>query len=448
MTLEEIVTQTIIRHRLIDPGDRILVACSGGPDSTALLHVLARLALRWPFTLAVMHVNHGLRGAEGARDEDFCRAQAAALDLPFHRVDLPAPPPSGANLEEWLRLERYRRLRECQAHGFDRLAVGHTLDDQAETFLLRLFRGAGLSGLSCMTPAGSHGLIRPLLEADRETVLRFLAAAHIACLEDSSNRDSRFMRNRIRHTILPLIRSEINPAVSRVLARTAEVLRHEHDALYQEVTHRLHSIVKHLPEGICFRREEFISLPDTLHLPAIRQLIRSARPRLRKLGTIHFRQSLDFILGAASGTTLQLPGPVYLYQSYGQILIAPRAVVPTPFEYRLQAPGQVEIAETGERFTVRDGPSEDASAPGIRLEMDDPMLIFRTPRAGDRILSPVGHRKLKKVFQEHRIPTFERHRLTVITDRDDQILWIPRISQRLCYNKHGKTPRILTITKE
>lgn len=248
--------------------DKLLVAVSGGPDSLCLLDIMATLAPKYRWELSVVHVNYGLRGRSADLDEQLVRERAEHYYLPCS-VLRPKRLPQG-NLEETLRNLRYafferRRLRD----GFRSIAVAHTRDDQAETFLLRLLRGAGLDGLSSMSPR-TGAVIRPLLQTSREDVLLYLAARGLAFRRDRTNTDKRFLRNRIRHELIPLLERDYQKNVRSLLAETARLISEET------------AILKHLPpafplqaapDGFTFSRQAFLAAPEALARRELRELL-------------------------------------------------------------------------------------------------------------------------------------------------------------------------------
>jgi tRNA(Ile)-lysidine synthase len=216
------VRRTIEARALIPRGARVLCACSGGPDSAALLFVLARLAPELSFELEAASVDHGLR-ASAASDVAIAAQQAAAVGVQFHalRVDVERRP----SLQAQARAARYEALLQlAAARKAVRVAVGHTRDDQAETVLLRLIRGTGLSGLSAIDPAREDGVIRPLIDCDRQEVHRLAREQFQSIAVDASNADERFERVRIRTHLMPLLLSE-NPQIARHLSALADEAR-------------------------------------------------------------------------------------------------------------------------------------------------------------------------------------------------------------------------------
>lgn len=230
------IKRYIEKNQLIRPGDGVVVGLSGGPDSVFLLYALHTLQARMGFTLRAVHVHHGIRGAEADRDAAFSAELCAKLDIPFRAVHVAAPAYAaqhGLSLEEAARILRYEALETARQQLTEAptawIAVAHHLDDQAETVLHNLVRGAGLRGLAGMENRRNH-VIRPLLSIKREDILKWLEQNKIAYVTDSTNADPHYTRNRIRSTVLPELR-EINPEASAHIAHSAALLR-EADAYF------------------------------------------------------------------------------------------------------------------------------------------------------------------------------------------------------------------------
>jgi tRNA(Ile)-lysidine synthase len=215
------IQRTIERFGMAQPGESWGVAVSGGPDSIALLSALAELSDELGLSLGVVHFNHQLRSVESDEDEAFVRRRAQALGLAFEcdRATVAA----GENLESAARSARYAFFEHLLSQGkFDRIATGHTRSDQAETVLFRVLRGTGLAGLAAVRPVREPGIVRPLIDVTRAEVMQWLATKDGEWREDSSNQDTRFSRNRIRHELMPQLAAEWNPQVEQALARLAD----------------------------------------------------------------------------------------------------------------------------------------------------------------------------------------------------------------------------------
>jgi len=313
------IRRMLTRHRMVARGDRVLVAVSGGADSVALLAALAALAPRLGATLHAAHLNHGLRGAESDRDAA-CAAEAAArcgVTCTSERVtDLR----DGPNLEARARSRRYAFLRRVAARdACTRVATGHTRDDQVETLLMRLVRGAGRRGLAGMVPVRGGWLIRPLLECSRGDVLAFLAGRGLDWCDDASNQDRRFLRNRIRHEVLPVLRA-LNPAIDRSLAATATVLASEDRWLDAAVRTRV-AAAPSLP-GI-LPVAALAALPLALQVRVVRLWLRTQRGHLRGLGRVHLEAMAGLAMGAAGRGSVPVPGGGAVERASGMLLFRP-----------------------------------------------------------------------------------------------------------------------------
>lgn len=263
----ERVEQTILRHGMFAPAQRVGVAVSGGADSVCLLDVLHELAPRWALELVVLHLDHQLRGEESAADAAFVSelAQRLGLRAYFRQVDVRGiSQATGDNLEQ-----AARRVRREFFLGFlkdgrlDRVALGHTRSDQAETVLFRFLRGTGTAGLAGMRPVTPEGFVRPLLEVERAEVLAYLRQRSIPWREDSSNADRGFARNRIRHDLLPALMREWNPALAQALAHTAQLAQDEEQYWSREIERLAATHLEVRPPAVFLRAGKLKELPGS-----------------------------------------------------------------------------------------------------------------------------------------------------------------------------------------
>ena len=278
------VRRTLVERRLVELDSRVLVACSGGPDSVGLVHALSVLAPELGFAVEVASVDHGLR-VEAADEVRAVGRFAEGLGLAFHpiRVDVP----DGASVQAAAREARYRALREVASdRSCDRIAVGHTRDDQAETVLARLFRGAGVEGLSGVKPRREDGVIRPLLDCTRGDVIAYLARHSLSFVEDPSNRDERYGRVRIRREILPRLEVE-DPQVRVHLAELADDAREIAELIDSLADARLAALglLETLEERISLEVDALGEAPVALRRAVLRRLCE--RVVARRLGRSH-----------------------------------------------------------------------------------------------------------------------------------------------------------------
>jgi len=291
--LPQQMRRTIRKRQMFAPGERVVVAVSGGADSVALLAALAEAKSRLGITLLCGHFNHRLRAAEADGDEEFVAALCDRLGLPFHsaRAELTL---TGASIEARARRQRYAFLRALAAQqGATRIATAHTLDDQAETVLMRLLRGSGSDGLRAIRAVRGI-LVRPLIEVSRSAVLDYLAERGLTYRTDTSNRDLRFLRNRVRHEVLPVL-TAINPSVRDSLARTAATI--ESDAA--DLDRRARRRYERLRRGEVLLASETARLADPLRSRVLRLWLRAYG--VRQAQHSHVAALTALIVGRAHG---------------------------------------------------------------------------------------------------------------------------------------------------
>lgn len=418
------VLDYIRRHDLLRPGDRTGVAVSGGADSVALLRLLLHLRQELGVVLSVVHFNHRLRGAESDADERFVSTLARE-----HKLELYA---SGADVgshaaEKHVSIEaagrelRYGYFRQLLEQGrLTRVATAHTLDDQAETVLLRLVRGAGTRGLAGIYPqlsvTGSQfSVIRPLLGVRRSELYDYMRASGQPWREDASNRDLRFARNRVRHGILPRLERNLNPAVRQVLAETAEIARAEEEYWKAETARCL----AERWDGQALRI-------STLPLALQRRVVRAAG---ELLGPHLDFQQVEQALALATGDCMQWPDGWRVARDRDVLRFRPAAAPgKADYEYRLSVPGQVVVPGLGVRFEAVCWKEEitgynrdqllDAEALGNEL-------IVRNWRAGDRFwpAHTKAARKVKELLQQRHITGAQRQSWPVVVS-GVKVVWL------------------------
>jgi tRNA(Ile)-lysidine synthase len=432
---------------------RVGVAVSGGADSVCLLHILAELAASYRIALCVLHLDHGLRGAESCGDADFVRQLAAQLGLPFHirAVDLSKSP---GNLEQEARNARLAFFGDLIAGGeVERVATGHTSSDQAETVLFRILRGSGGSGLSGIRPVTTEGLVRPLIDVDRVEVLAYLRARGATWREDSSNKSPDFARNRIRHSLLPQLAREWNPAIEQILARTADWAAEEE--CHQGVeTERLAADHFTGDRGAVLIRAQVLA---SLSRAAARRLVRRAIVQVKgDLRTVAF-EHVEAVLALAAepeGGSVDLPGAV-VCRSFDWVRFslpepAPEWSVPAPVPGSVSLPGtdlsiSLEIVDNSETsrpsdyvYNIEMGCLDWKRLPGF--------ATLRNWRPGDRYqpLGTPGESKLKDLFQRARVPVWERVGWPIL-EAGEQIVWSRRFGAAAWCAAGPQTPLILRV---
>ena len=376
---------------LLSPGDRVIAAVSGGADSVAMLFALYLLRDELGITLEAAHFNHHLRGAESDRDEAFVTDFCGRYGIPLHQGSGRIVP-GKKGLEAAARDARYAFLRRLPG----KVATAHTADDNAETVLMRLIRGTGLKGLGAIAPV-SGNVIRPMLTITRDDVEAFLEEYALPHVEDSSNAEDDFLRNRIRHSILPLMRAE-NPRIGENLSAMALMLRQDEACLQAMI-----------PEE---------QMPDVSRLKAMEPALRRrALERflkaqgVREPEQIHILQAEQLLYHWSPSAAMQFPGGVTIGRQYDRLVRLECA--PELPETRLSVPGETCIG--GKRF-VSEYTTDLEERPGSVLVCPVGALTVRSRRSGDTMRLPGGTRSLKKMYIDRKIPASRRAAVPVLAD--------------------------------
>ena len=441
------VSTTMRRHSMVRPGDRVLIGLSGGPDSVALTHVLFELRARLGLSLALAHLNHGLR-PEADEDEGFCRALADHLGLPIatRRDDVAGDAKRHRrSLEEQGRLARYGFFAEqASTSGCTRIALGHTMDDQAETVLMRLARGTATRGLAAIRPVA--GLrIRPLIEVRRADILDYLRERGLTYREDASNDDRRFTRNRVRHDVLPALSRALNPRIVEALAHHGTVAREDEDYLDAEARRGYARMSERRSDGVRLPVPELLTLHPAIRRRVLRLAFLEARGELRNLGRRHVEDVLALLAPGQSGKEAHLPGLV-AERSFDELLIhAGSGRTPRPrrgngyngYEYHLAIPSRLAIPESEGLLTVDlvdrsrvEDALRGASGPSVDIAVGDGAeLRVRSPKPSDRFrpLGSPGTKSLARYLMERKVAKNRRREVPLVVCRNDgseEILWV------------------------
>jgi tRNA(Ile)-lysidine synthase len=445
--------RTIVRHGLIRPGDKVLVACSGGPDSTVLLHLLLELRVEMPFEIAVAHFNHRLRPAAGA-DAAFVRATAARLGLPciVQSGDVRAfSRARKLNLEEAGRILRYEFLREAAARtGATKIATGHTLDDQAETVLIRLLRGSGPRGLSGIHPVVDGIIIRPLLDVRRKEIEAYGRTKRLAFRRDATNFDPRYVRNRIRLRLMPYLEKHFDKTLAPKLGRTAEILRDE-DGFFEEAARRTcRRLIVRRDGRTLLDVRRLARLSRALARRCVRIFLRELKGDLRKIDF----EDIESVRELGPGAALTLPDGLALRRD-GDLLGTPvKQERKADYLYlwdgqgRLPIPGaESECAGRRIKPPRRGRPAfdDETSAYCDAAALRFPLLV-RTRRDGDlyRPCGAPGRKKLKEILRAKRIPASERDTRPVFCS-GERIVWMPGLRVAEEFKVTGETKEIFVI---
>ncbi len=408
------------REKLFFPGCRVVCAVSGGPDSVALLLFLFECRqLLGIETLACAHYDHGLRGGESRRDAEFTRDLAGRLGLPFFlgQGDVAAQARAwGKGLEETGREMRYAFLEGLE--HFDRIATAHTGDDNLETVLLRLVRGAGLRGL-CGIPPRRGRIVRPLLETSREQVLEFLRRRGQPYCRDSSNESDDFARNRLRHRVLPALKEE-NPDLTALLGRNLSLLREDAAFLEEQAARSAEALVERHGGAVSASREALLALPGALRLRGVGEMARAVTPHA--LSARQLRAVEALLEGEAPSGTADLPSARAL-RRYERLELRPRTAAAGLEPQRL-SPGTTVFSHEGNWIISCEIVKKDEeilhSVHTFTINYDiikgDLVLRGRRPRDRIRLRGRPGNRLLSDLMIDKKIPRSDRDLIPVLAD--------------------------------
>lgn len=452
--MAETVLEYIRRRSLVKAGDRTGVAVSGGADSVALLRLLLELRQEIGLVLSVVHFNHNLRGSESDADADFVSRLAERHGIEMHSAGRDVGKHAEArhlSMEAAARQLRYQYfLQLMEDDRLNCIATGHTLDDQAETVLLRMVRGTGTRGLAGIYPkliyppvrsrsSSSQGnlfqsasglsgssqfsvdgsrfsVVRPLLGTSRADVEAYLKDIGQDWREDSSNRDLRYARNRLRHGILPRLARALNPKVKETLAETAEIARSEEDYWQKEVERVLPEVWEPRLRSLA----ELGGLPLALRRRVVRAAAESVGLRLE------FRHVEEVLgLGSATAKSAMLPDGWIVTKTRGGLQFGLATRADFDYEYFLAVPGMVHVPEAGSRFEatiVVPGYNPDHVLNPALLQK---VLTVRNWRPGDRFwpAHSKSPKKIKELLQERKLGTPERKLWPVVVS-GEEIVWV------------------------
>ncbi len=466
------VRETIAKHNMLEKGDCVVCAVSGGIDSVVMLHLIAGMKDELGLKIIAAHLNHNLRGRESLRDFNFAKNLSSRLGVKFVGATLGKGVLSGSSLQDAARVKRYTFLFKTAAkHGASKICVGHNLDDNAETVLMRFIKGSGPRGLAGIPPKRGM-IVRPLIGVERADIERFAKGNSIGFVTDSSNLTDKYLRNDIRHRLLPLIKKRYNPNIIETLGRESRIFRADDDYISGVGARVLtHAVIAREKGVIVLDRlkvrsahqalltrffakitEELTGAADrhSSHVEAFIKLLRGPRPNAglhghgvwveREYDRIVFS---NFAPARAAGFSLTLPVPGAAELPFGAGVLTSSLI-----ENSLRAPLPA-VFSNKDAATVYFDYNEVV---GAGLLDGDGALTLRSMRPGDRIipLGMKGHKKIKEIFIDEKVPLAQRSAVPLVVSgrgggSPPVILWLAGIRQSDLCKVKKTTKRILKI---
>ena len=452
------ITGTIHKYSMLAGGETVLIGLSGGPDSVCLLHVLHALKSKFSLTLHAVYVDHGLRPGETAGEIEFCEKICNSLSVPFFTKTIDVKnyaAQNGMNKQEAARELRYRAFEETALETkAQKIALGHTADDQAETLLMRLLRGSGTTGLAGIPPVRKF-IVRPLIETERDAIEGFLHAKNIGSIVDSSNLKDAYVRNKIRLSLMPLIKG-FNPDIIKTLSKTAAILSEEDKYFELIVTKTLMKLISRKTDN---RIELFLAPLEGMDKVILRRVLRraiDATKSLRGISFIHIEDIVQLIKLGNPGDRIYLPKGIRAIKDYSTLVLTSEPPVQLN-DYQLEIPGETILKEAG--ILIKSYEVESC-APGTASQnfglwttsgiFDADKIAFpllARPRKDGDFFYPAGFgrkKKLQDFFVDEKVPRDERARTPLIVSGED-ILWVVGYRGDERFRVTGDTKNILRL---
>lgn len=416
---------------MLSGGETVLIGLSGGPDSVCLLAVLNELKAESNLKLAALYIDHGLRPDETPAEIEFCKKLCEGFAIPFvaRSIDVKSyAKEKGLNKQEAARELRYKVIDEVYFEiKADRIALGHTADDQLETFFMRFLRGSGPKGLSGIPPV-RRKIVRPLIEVERSEIEEFLDEQRIDYIVDSSNLKEDYLRNRIRLSLIPEIR-KMNPQIAQTVSRTMDILGEEEGYFELIVTKTLMKLISRKTDQ---RIELFLTPLETMDKVILRRVLRRVIDEtkgLRGMGHIHIEEVIELIKRGRNGDRLYLPKGLRVIKSYSTLIMTSE-IPPKPETVTLIVPGEAVLRNVRAVILATIEDHAESYGDGKTTAVFDAdktgtTLTVRPREKGD-FFYPMGfgkRRKLQDFFVDEKVPRDERDSIPLIV-AENGVVWI------------------------
>ena len=448
------VKDYIIKNQMIDSGDRIVIGVSGGADSVCLVFVLKELSKELKLELCIVNIEHGIRGDESKTDSAFVKSLSEKLNIPFIGYEIDVPKKSKEmkeSIETAARNARYDAFfKAAKEFGANKIAVAHNANDNVETMIFNMARGTSFAGLSGIPPA-NHMIIRPLLCLTRAEIERYAEENGLDYVTDSTNFETDYSRNKIRHQVLPKLMEINSEAVTHLTAlgndanEIMEFVNTKRDEVYDSVTHTEH-------ECIIINRETLKKEPEIIQREVIKKCIEEVSKHIGDISRANLSGVIE-LMKLGTGKSIYLPGYVIAENEYEQLIIK-KAVTDKPENHKNQInvliPGKTEF-EGKELITsvmdkVPDSVHKKKYTKLIDYDRINTGLMLRYRRTGDVIAtaSNGGHTKLKDYFINEKVPKDIRDKILLVCD-GNEVVWVVgmRLSEKYKINK--ATTRVLSL---
>lgn len=426
------VLSTINKHNLIQKGDKIVLGLSGGPDSVCLLHVLNRLKKDFNIEIYAAHLNHQIRGIEAQKDALYVSKLCEDMGIIFFVKSINVPKyceNEGLSLEEGARKLRYEMFYEIKDKiKANKIAIGHNLNDQAETVMMRIMRGTGLKGLKGIDYIRDNCIIRPILDVERNEIEEYCEAYNLNPRIDKTNLENIYARNKIRLDLLPYMKDNFNSNVIESIVRMSNSLKSDNDYIEKEAEAKFREVSNIKEKGFVeINLDDFVCLHDAIKVRVLRNSIKHILGDTNFVDQRHIEDIMSLEDNSKVNKMLTLPRNIFVYRKKDSIILTNEEIVNEEIEFYYNVPsnGFIKIKELKQIIETQvmsidryKSMKLDNSSKGFDFNKVKGGIVIRSRRQGDKIKLAMGSKKVKDLFIDLKIPREERCKIPIITDSE------------------------------
>ncbi len=452
------VLNTIRTYKLIEPKDKIVLGISGGPDSVTLLHILSRLKETMDIEIYAAHLNHQMRGIESQKDALYVSEICKEMNIVYFLKSIDVPTyckENGLSIEEGARKLRYEMFDEIKEKTkSNKISIGHNLNDQAETILMRMMRGTGLQGLRGIEYHRNDGVIRPLLDIDRSDIEKYCEQHQLNPRIDHTNLESIYTRNKIRLELIPYMQDNFNPNLIESISRMSSNLRDDSDYIEDKAKIEFDNIAVFESDSVELDVEKYTRLHNAIKVRVLRLGIKQVLGDTNFIDQKHIDDIIELEKENKINKQINLPRGLFVYRKQNTIILTTKEIVNEEIEFCYNIPnnGFVKIKELGtvietQTMTIDRYKSmkSDKQSKGFDLNKIKGGLTVSNRRQGDKIKLAMGTKKLKSLFVDLKIPREERSKVPVIRD-EEGILLVGDYKTSEDYKIDLNTKEVLKVT--
>lgn len=454
----EKVLSTINKYELIKKGDKIVVGLSGGPDSVCLLHILSRMKDEWDLEIYAAHLNHQIRGIEAQKDAFYISKLCEEMGITFFIKSINVPEyceKNGVSIEEGARQLRYEMFSEIKDKTkANKIAIGHNLNDQAETILMRIMRGTGLQGLKGIDYIRDGVIIRPILDIERKDIEEYCKHYKLNPRIDQSNLESIYTRNKIRLDLIPYMKDNFNSNVIESIVRMGNSLRSDNDYLENEALIKFKDISKINSDSVELKINSYTNLHSAIKVRVLRNAIKQILGDTNFIDQRHIDDIIELEDESKIDKVINLPRGIFVYRKKDSIIITNKEIVIEELEfcYNIPSNGFIKIREIGVVIETQvmsidkyKRSKSDKSCKWFDFNKIEGGIVARNRRTGDKIKLSGGSKKIKDLFIDIKIPKEDRSKVPIIADSKG-ILSVGNIRNSENYKIDSQTKEVLKVS--